>query len=145
MKSRVYMVVPALVIGLAMPVCAQQISEREANEAAKNVADAFVKAVHEKDAAGAAALFTEDAIRVVAKGPQVGRSEIEKVLRGAFKAYTPESDKIDRVTVIGNDAIGSVNSFAGTYNSQTIKGYATFIYVRDGNTWKIRMEAVSIE
>jgi hypothetical protein len=51
MKSRVYMIVPLLVIGLAMPVCAQQISEREANEAAKNVADAFVKAVHEKDAA----------------------------------------------------------------------------------------------
>jgi uncharacterized protein (TIGR02246 family) len=145
MKSRVYMIMPVLMIGLAMPACAQQISEEEANQAAKGVAESFVKALHEKDAAGAAGLFTENAIRVVGKGPQIGRSEIEKALRGAFKAYTPEFDRVDQVTVIDNHVIGSVSSFAGTYNGQAIKGHATFIYVRDGNTWKIRMEAVSTE
>lgn len=149
MKSRVYMFMPVLMIGLAMPACAQRISEQEANQAARSVAEAFVKALQEKDAARAAALFTEDAIRVVAEGLQIGRSEIEKVLRKTFGAYTPEFDKVDRVSAIDNDVIGSVSSFAGTYNGpkgpEAVKGYATFIYVRDGNTWKIRMEAVSVE
>jgi uncharacterized protein (TIGR02246 family) len=149
MKSRVYMIMPVLMIGLAMPACAQQISEQEANQAARSVAEVFDKALREKDAAGAAALFTENAIRVMAEGPQIGRPDIEKAFTGLFKVYTSEFDKTERVTVIGNDVIGSVSSFAGTYNGpkgpEALKGYATFIYVRDGNTWKIRMETVSTE
>ena len=94
MKSRVYMFMPVLMIGLAMPACAQRISEQEANQAARSVAEAFVKALQEKDAARAAALFTEDAIRVVAEGLQIGRSEIEKVLRKTFGAYTPEFTRL---------------------------------------------------
>ncbi len=149
MKSCVYMIMPVFMIGLAMPACAQRISEQEADQAAKSVAEVFDKALHEKDAPGAAALFTQNAIRVMAEGSQIGRSDIEKAFRGLFKVYTPKFDKTERVTVIDNDVIGSVSSFAGTYNGpkgpEAVKGYATFIYVRDGNTWKIRMETVSTE
>ena len=80
MKSRVYMIMPVLMIGLAMPACAQQISEEEANQAAKGVAESFVKALHEKDAAGAAGLFTENAIRVVGKGPRLVARKSRKLL-----------------------------------------------------------------
>lgn len=149
MKSQLYMFTAALMIEQAMPACAQQISEQEANQAAKSITDVLDKALHEKDAAGAVALFTKNAIRVTAEGPQIGRQEIENAFTGLFKVYTSEFDKIDQVTVISNDVVGSVNRFAGTYSgpkgAETLKGYATFIYVREGNTWKIRMETVSIE
>jgi uncharacterized protein (TIGR02246 family) len=146
--SRAYMVVPLLAIGLTTPVWAQQISEQEATRAAEKVIEVLEKGLQDKDAAGVAALFTEDAIRVVSTGPQVGRAQIEKALTGLFKSYKPEYDKITKVTVIGNDIIASVNSFGGTFatpkGSEPVKGYATFVYVRYGSMWKIRLESVSI-
>jgi ketosteroid isomerase-like protein len=80
---------------------------------------------------------------------RIGRAQIEKAFTGLFKSYKPEYDKITKVAVIGNDTIASINSFGGTFTGQNgpeaVKGYATFVYVRDGGTWKIRLESVSIE
>jgi fructoselysine-6-P-deglycase FrlB-like protein len=67
--GRAYMGVPLLAIGLAAPVLAQQISEQEATQAAEKIIEVLEKGLQDKDAARAAALFTEDAVRVMASGP----------------------------------------------------------------------------
>ena len=86
MKSQLYMFIAALMIEQAMPACAQQISEQEANQAAKSITDVLDKALHEKDAAGAVALFTKNAIRVTAEGPQIGRQKSRMLSRDFLRS-----------------------------------------------------------
>jgi uncharacterized protein (TIGR02246 family) len=142
--SRMLMIVPVLAIGLAMPASAQQISQLDADQAAKSVSDSFNKALHAKDAAKIAALYTENTVRVAPDGAQIGRAEVQNNWTEAFKVYEPEFAKVDRVAVIGHDVVLSVNSWAGTFNSPNgpvpVKGYATWTEVRDGGGWKISNE-----
>jgi uncharacterized protein (TIGR02246 family) len=141
---RILMIVPVLAVELAMPAAAQPISQQDADQAAKSVSELFSKALHAKDAARIAALYTEDTVRVGPYGVQIGRAEVEKSWTEGFKVYEPEFAKVDRVAVIGQDVVSSVNSWAGTFNSPNgpvpSRGYSTLTEVRDGGGWKISNE-----
>jgi hypothetical protein len=86
--SRAYMVVPLLAIGLTTPVGRSRFPNRRRPAPQKRSLKSSKRGLQDKDAAGVAALFTEDAIRVVSTGPQVGRAQFEKALTGLFKSYT---------------------------------------------------------
>ena len=141
---RLLVIVPLLVIGLAMPAAAQQISEQEARQVVeKSVAD-FDSALRSKDVAKSASVFTEDAVRVTPQGPMVGRSAIEKNLTEVFKVYNHDSSKVNQVMVI-NGMIFANGSWGGKIQGPNglnpIKGYWSNTWVRDGGTWKMRMDA----
>lgn len=138
----------ALAIGLAMPVLAQQTSsEQDTRQAAESFVDAFNSAVRKKDAAGLAALYTEDAFIVTPEGTISGRSAIEKSSAENFKVFT-ESAKLERVVVIGNGMRVRSGSWAGTLQVPNgpiqLKGYWATTDVLDGGTWKIRMETYNV-
>jgi uncharacterized protein (TIGR02246 family) len=145
---RLTMIVPAIAIGLAMQVLAQQTTAaEEARQAAESFVDAYNNATRKKDAAGLAALYTEDAFIVTPEGTVSGRAAIEKSAEENFKVLT-ESAKLDRVVVFGNGMRVRSGSWAGTLQAPNgpiqIKGYWATTDVLDGGTWKIRMEAYNV-
>lgn len=143
MKRGVYSwtVALALILG-ALPAAAQQVSEQDAQQAGQSILDAWNKTSQQRDAAGQAALFTEDATRVSPQGIISGRAAIESLTAESFKTYTPDSSTLERVVMIGNGVMLRTGSWSGTYNSPSgplhMKGYWSDTDVRDGNTWKIR-------
>ena len=145
---RPFMTVPVLAIGLALPAVAQQTSDRDARQAGESVVQAHNKATQARDAAGVAALYAENAIMVTPDGPLVGRAAIEKFFAEDFKVFTPEPAKLDQVIMVGDAVRLRTGTWGGVFQSPNgpmpVKGYWTTTDVLDGNTWKIRMETVSM-
>ena len=99
---RFFTIVPIVAIGLAMPAAAQHVSDQDARQAGESVVQAFNKASQAKDAAGLAALYSEDATYITPDGPIFGRAAIQKLYAEDFKSVTPEPAKLDRVIMIGD-------------------------------------------
>jgi uncharacterized protein (TIGR02246 family) len=141
-------IIPIVAIGLAMPAAAQHVSDQDARQAGESVVQAHNKASQAKDAAGVAALYSEDATDITPDGPIFGRAAIQKKYAEDFKSFTAEPAKLDRVIMIGDTARLRIGSWSGVYQSPNgpmhVKGYWTTTDVRDGDTWKIRMETENL-
>jgi hypothetical protein len=79
---------------------------------------------------------------------QNGRDAIEKMLSEGLPNWDEGSDgTVDRVKILGNDAIVVLTSYSGVWheagNSTHITGRAAFDCVRVGDTWKIAVQVVS--
>ena len=66
---RSFTIIPIVAIGLAMPAAAQHVSDQDARQAGESVVQAYNKASQAKDAAGVAALYSEDATYITPDGP----------------------------------------------------------------------------
>jgi ketosteroid isomerase-like protein len=149
MMLRRLTLIALLAIALAIPAAAQQVmSEQEARQVAESVLKSWNKAIQEKDAAGLAAQYTEDYVKVEPPpgGTMWGRATMEKNWSENFTGrYLPDPDTLLQVRPISNDAIWVVSMWSGTYNGpkgpEHPKGINGRVYVRDGSTWKIRMES----
>jgi uncharacterized protein (TIGR02246 family) len=146
--TRFLAIVPVLAMGIAVSAAAQQVSELDAQQAGQSVLDAWNKTYQQKDAAGHAALFTEDAIRVTPQGLMSGRAAIERAAAEAFKDYTPDPSTLEQVNMIGNGVMLRAGTWSGTYHGPNgpvhLKGYWSDTDVRDGNTWRIRQETFNV-
>ncbi|MBV9747641.1 MAG: nuclear transport factor 2 family protein [Acetobacteraceae bacterium] len=141
---RLLTLMPTLAMSFAFPAVAQQISAQDAQHVAQSITDAANKASQQKDAAGLAALFTDDAVFVTPQGIIYGRADIEKHKAEALgPAYTPEPGKIEQAMPIGN-AVLLAGTWSGTYHASSgpvhLTGYWSAAIVRDGDAWKIRQE-----
>jgi uncharacterized protein (TIGR02246 family) len=141
---RSFTIIPIVAIGLAMPAAAQHISDQDARQAGESVVQAFNKAALAKDAAGLAALYSEDATLITPDGPLLGRAAIQKQYAEDFKLFTLEPAKLDRVVMIGDTVRLRNGSWSGVFQGPGgpvhVKGYWATTDLRDGDTWKIRME-----
>jgi ketosteroid isomerase-like protein len=101
------------------------------------------------DAAAVAALFTEDALLVAPDGMFSGRKEIEKRYEDTFQRSpsTIFSDPRDHLLNAIDNAAWSAGEWSSTLQGETgtvfVRGYWSAIYVRDADTWKIRMLTLS--
>jgi uncharacterized protein (TIGR02246 family) len=140
----------ALIIGLALPAAAQPTSDQDARSAAEAILQAYNKGLLDHDAAALAALYTEDAVIFTTNGALSGRPAIEKALTETLKRYRPDPSKLGHVAVVGNDVMLRGGTWSGTFPSGNggapihMKGYWTTTDVRDGSTWKIRMETWNV-
>jgi uncharacterized protein (TIGR02246 family) len=141
---RSFITVAVAAVGLAMPAAAEQVSEQDAWKAGQSVVEAFNRAAEARDAAGLARLYSEDALFITTDGPVYGRAAIQKMLTDEQRIYKAEPAKLDRVVMIGDAARLRTGSWSGVLQTPNgpmhLKGYWTTTDVRDGDTWKIRME-----
>lgn len=145
---RLFVIMPVLAVSLAAPAAGQQASEHDARQAGQSVLDAWNKATQQKDAAGLAALYTEDAVHVTPQGLISGRTAIEKENMELFKVYTPDPSRVEHISMVGNGIMLRAGTWGGTYNSPSgpvhLTGYWSDTDVRDGNMWKIRQETFNM-
>jgi uncharacterized protein (TIGR02246 family) len=148
MMLRIFTIVPIVAIGLAMPAAAQHLSDQDARQAGESVVQAHNKASQAKDAAGVAALYSEDATYITPDGPIFGRAAIQKLYEEEWKSVTEEPAKLDRVIMLGDTVRSRTGSWSGVFHSPGgpvhVKGYWTTTDVRDGDTWKIRVETYNM-
>jgi hypothetical protein len=128
------------VIGLALPALAQENNtvNPELHQQIEAALKKHEEAYNEYDAAAFAAGFTQYAIEMAGGGVAWGRQEIEKRYVADLASHpTKQSFKLVHVYPIGSDTCVAVSEFFH-YNTQT-KGHYAAIYLREGDTWKIRM------
>jgi ketosteroid isomerase-like protein len=130
-----------LAIGFALPTFAQEQStvDPEVRQQIEAVLTKFGEAQNKHDATAVADLFTLDAIRVLdwtGGGTINGREAIGKDFAVHFASSPPDvSGKLIQVYAVGDEMSTISEWSAGPW-----KGYSLKVYVRDADTWKIRME-----
>jgi len=150
MKIRAAVTLVEFAVSFALPTFAQQtnIPNPQLRQRLLAVIEKHADAMNKNDAAGAAALFTEDAIYLTDRGPINGREAIEKMYADLFQKMHFSDHVIsvdqDSPRIIGTDgkemwATGGWSSTIQVQNSDPvqIKGYWSVI--RGGDDLKIRM------
>jgi ketosteroid isomerase-like protein len=141
MKMPLVVALVGLAIGFAVPSIAQETNtlDPEVRQQIEAVNIKLGEAQHKHDAAGAAALFTLDAIQVfdwTGGGTFFGQEAIKKSFAENFASSPPEVvGKLVQMYAIGDEISATYEWSAGPW-----KGYSLKIYVRDADTWKIRLQ-----
>jgi ketosteroid isomerase-like protein len=135
-----------LAISFALPGFAQEQTavDPEVRQQVETVAIQLVEALNKHDAATAAALYTQDAVRLEdwnGGGLHVGREDIEKEFAELSASnWPPTFRKLVQMYSI-EDRIATISE----WSSRGYDGHSVKIYVRDADTWRIRMEFVTVE
>ena len=143
MKIRLLGILIGLAISFAFSTLAQEQNtvDPQVRQQIEAVLTNFDDAFNKHDAAAVAALFTPDAIQVwdfEGGGTVSGQQAIEKTWAAEIEGGLGEfRSKLLQVYPILSEVAGISEWSHGVY-----KGYWSAIYVRDADTWKIRMEYV---
>jgi Nuclear transport factor 2 (NTF2) domain. len=139
MKIRLLGALVGLAIGFTVPAFAQEQNtvDPEVRQQIEAALRKYDETYNTNDAAAIATLYTPDAVEVFREssggGTVSGQQAIEK--KYAVEASTSNmAHKLVEVYAIGNDICAITE-----YKVQMWKGHYTVIYVRDADTWKIRM------
>ena len=142
MKTRLLFIIAGSIIGVALPVAAQEQGavDPEVRQQIETAHMKFDEAYNRSDAAGCTADYTQDAIEVwsweTAGGAAISQQAIE--IRAAVRlALNPDKRvrKLVQVFPIG-DEICAISEFEHTSGK---KGYCVAIYVRELDEWKVRI------
>jgi uncharacterized protein (TIGR02246 family) len=134
-----------LVIGCcSLPVSAQQQDAQELTNAVAAISAREIALTKNKDAAGAASLFTSDAL-VVMLAPKLavkpGREAIQRHIQDLIDAgltnLTIETQQVERR---GNDGAWAAGTYTVTVKDKTIEGNWFRTFKREDDVWKIAME-----
>ena len=157
MKIRLVAALLGLAISSALPTFAQQDAklDPQVSEQLGALGQKYHEAYTNNDAAALAALYTWDAIIVTPQGPVYGRDAIQYWYADQFEQWHPKDhiDKFDpdslRLIGTAGDAVWLNGEWRRTIQDPNgglteAKGYWSSIYVREGDTWKIRLDTFNV-
>ncbi|MBV8351718.1 MAG: nuclear transport factor 2 family protein [Verrucomicrobia bacterium] len=158
MKRRSVVSLVGLAISFALPTFAQQnamVPDRQVIEQLGALGQKYKEAYANNDAAALAACYTWDAVIVTPQGPVYGRDAIENWYADQIERSHPKNhiDKVDpdSVRLIGTagDAVWVNGELSETIQDPNgghieVKGYWSNIFVREGDTWKIRFDTYNV-
>jgi uncharacterized protein (TIGR02246 family) len=153
MKMRALLTLVGLAISFALPTYAQEkdVADPQTTQKILPILKAFSEAHMNNDAAAVATLFTRDAVFVSTEGPIIGRQAIQKWHADLYQWWHPKNriTKLDGpVHVIGTagNELWATAEWSETGQGKNgeplpIRGYKLMVFVRQGDDWKIRVDA----
>ena len=158
MKIRLVVAIAGLASSVVLPVLAQQNAmapDRQLIEQISVLDKKSREAYANNDAAALAALYTWDAIIVTPQGPVYGRDAIQNWFADKVEQLHPKNhiDKVDpdsfRWIGKAGDAFCINGELSETIQDPNgglteVKCYFSNVYVRDGDTWKIRLDTFNV-
>jgi ketosteroid isomerase-like protein len=146
MKTCLLLALVGLAISFALPTFAQQKDavDPEVRQQIEAVNMKLFEARNKGDAAAAAAFYEQDAVQVwhwaQSGRPAVGQKAIEERFHLEIASMRAEGVFECTSELVQMHTIGDEISATWHYTCGPWKGYNVKIYVRDADTWKIRME-----
>ena len=147
MKTHVLGALVALTIGFAVPSIAQDKNtvDPEVYQQIEAVLTKFDEAYNRNDAAAVAALYTQDAVRLLSWESESGLASGQQAIGKKFAvefASSPsnESHKLLQVYALGSEICAMTEWNIPPFSN---KKAGVRIYVRDADTWKVRVDYVT--
>ena len=154
MKKCLVVPLAGLAISFALPTYAQQkdLADPQTTQKILAMGKASEEAHINHDPAPIVAQYTRDGVFLTPGGPIIGRQAIQKWYTDLFHSWHPKNriTKLDGnalhlIGTAGNElwATGEWGETGQGKNGEPlpIKGYWACIYVREGDDWKIRVDA----
>ena len=104
----------------------------------------FTAAFNQKDAAGLAALFSENGTRVTPQGIIQGREAIQKDSDKRFQSRFHDLSITPLIVRTLGDSIWEAGEWTMKMGDQPVRGYFAMTLVREGSTFKIRDDTFNI-
>jgi uncharacterized protein (TIGR02246 family) len=150
MKIRSLLSLAGLVISLALPTFAQEkdTSDPQVPEQVRASAAKYDDAFNKSDTTALGALFSEDAVLSGLHGKFKGRQAIENFhSQQVFTRWHANNrvTTVDRVISV-SDEVSSSGRWSETVQSngsKNIGGTYSWVLIRDGDSWRIRMATYS--
>ena len=141
-----------LAISFALPTLAQHkdtIDPKIAQQI-RALGVKYDEAFNRSDPGALAALYSEDAVRATPHGTFHGRQAIEKdFAERDFQGLQSNNyvRKVDRVDAVGNE-VRVIGKWSCAFHdidggSKHVNGRYSWVFVREGDTWKIRRNTIS--
>jgi|SRR6516162_4454087 len=153
MKIRLLLTLAGLAIGFVLPTFAQQTNkpDPQLREQILALVTKFDPAFNNGDAAAFPSFYTEDAVLVVPEGPVYGRESIVKSWADLFQKvrFSNHLGTLDQYSphMIGTSSneLWATGGWSQTVEGLNlgVKGYWSGIIVREGDTWKFRLHAIT--
>ena len=139
MKMRLLLTLAVFAIGFVVPALAQEQKtvDPEVRQQIEAILMKYDEAYNKHDAAAVAAFYTDDADEVnrwLSGGTASGQPAIEKRYVAEATGATNMAHKLVQAYAIGNDVCAFTE-----YSVMMFKGQYVVIFVRDADTWRIRM------
>jgi uncharacterized protein (TIGR02246 family) len=144
MNRQTSLLIASLLTGLATSAAAQQNVSQTDQQAAREVHAQFTTAFNRQDAAGLAALFSEDGIRITPQGIIQGRDAIHKDSDKRFQSRFHDLSITPLIVRTSNDSIWEAGEWTMKIGDQPVRGYFAMTLVRNGNSFKIRDDTFNI-
>jgi uncharacterized protein (TIGR02246 family) len=157
MKTRLVVPLVGLAISFALPTYAQQkdLADPQTTQKILALCKANEEGHNNHDGAAIAAVYTRDAVLVTTEGLIIGRQAIQKYYTELYQRWHSKNliVKVDGngphlIGTAGNElwATGEWSDTGQGKNGEPlpIKGYWACIYVREGDDWKIRVDAGNV-
>jgi uncharacterized protein (TIGR02246 family) len=150
MKIRLFLVLASLAILGAAFAGQKDTVDAKTAEQIRSLVRKYDEAFNRGDAAGVAALYTDDAVLVAPEGTFSGRQAIEKRIADWDFQHAHASnrlDKVDRLIAAGSE-VHSTGKWSADFREQSgganqIQGRYSWVLVREGDAWKIRRHTYS--
>jgi uncharacterized protein (TIGR02246 family) len=150
MSTRLLLAIAAFVIGFVQPVLAQKNDtvDPKVEQQIRVLATQYDEALKKNDATALGALFSEDAVLSGLHGRFKGRQAIENFhSQQVFGRWHVNNrvTTVDRV-VSASDEVSSSGRWSETVRSngsKNVGGTYSWLLIRDGDSWKIRMATYS--
>jgi uncharacterized protein (TIGR02246 family) len=138
------LLITSLLTGLATSALAQQNVPQTDQQAAREVHMQFTTAFNRQDAAGIAALFAEDGIRVTPQGIIQGRDAIQKDADKRFQSRFHDLALTPLIVRALGNSIWEAGEWTMKIGDKPIRGYFAMTLVRETNTFKIQDEIFNV-
>jgi ketosteroid isomerase-like protein len=143
MKTHVLLALVGLATGLITPAFTQE-QDAVAPEVPQQLEAVIAKlseAINKHDPAAVAALCTPAGIVITPVGLFSGQQDIEKCYTGVFQRFklSDQVEKINHVYKFGRgEDLCALTRYTNTANGGPGGGWRIIVFIRDGDTWKIR-------
>jgi uncharacterized protein (TIGR02246 family) len=144
MNWQISLLIVTLLPGLATSAVGQQNVSQTDQQAAREVHVQFTTAFNRQDAAGLAALFSEDGMRVTPQGIIQGRDAIHKDSIKRFQSRFHDLSITPLIVRTMNDSIWEAGEWTMKIGDQPIRGYFAMTLIREGSSFKIRDDTFNI-
>jgi uncharacterized protein (TIGR02246 family) len=144
MNRQISLLIMSLLPGLATSAVGQQNVSQTDQQAAREVHVQFTTAFNRQDAAGLAALFSEDGMRVTPQGIIQGRDAIRKDSDKRFQSRFHDLSITPVVVRTLKDSVWEAGEWTMKIGDQPVRGYFAMTLVREGNSFKIRDDTFNI-
>jgi ketosteroid isomerase-like protein len=130
----------SLLTGLATSAAGQQADQ----QAPRDIHERFTTAFNRQDAAGLAALFSENGIRVTPQGIVQGRDAIRIDSDKRFQSRFHDLSITPQFARASSDSIWEAGEWTMKIGDQPVRGYFAMTLVRDGDSFKIRDDTFNV-
>ena len=145
---RLLLALAGFAIGFVSPTFAQDTIDPKVEQQIRVLAAKYDEAFNKNDASALGALFSEDAVFSGLHGTFNGRQAIENFHSQQVFARWHVNNRVttvDRVVSM-SDEVSSSGSWSETVQSngsKNVGGTYSWVLIRDGDSWKIRMATYS--